>query len=77
MNCLLGIRKASVAKSENRLRHLHLASESLDELRTLIQLAKDLNAINVAALSELSASTKEIGREIGGFIKYERGSNPS
>lgn len=72
LNCLLGVRKASVSKSQMRLKHLYSASESLDEIRTLIQLAKDLNALNVAGLSELSALTKEIGRELGGFIKHEK-----
>ncbi|MER2513208.1 MAG: four helix bundle protein [Nitrosomonas ureae] len=77
LNCLLGVRKASVTKAQTRLKHLQFASESLDELRTLVQLAKDLNAINVAGLSELSKATQEIGREIGGFIKHERTFVPS
>lgn len=70
LNCLLNIQKASYNKSI-RLQSLRQASMALDELRTLIQLARDLNAINVAGLSELSGLTKQIGREIGGFIKFE------
>lgn len=69
--CLLNVRKASVASSMNKSKFLYLASESLDDLRILIQLAKDLEAINIAGFSELSLLTKEIGKELGGFIKHE------
>lgn len=72
INCLLSLRKAEVAKKENRMNHLISASESIDEIRTLIQLSRDLRAINIAGFSELSGLTKEIGKEIGGFIKFER-----
>ena len=70
LSCLLNIQKASLNKTI-RLQSLQNASMALDELRTLIQLSRDLNAINVAALSELLGLTKQIGREIGGFIKFE------
>ena len=75
LDCLVNIRKASVSSPSQRLKYLSTASESLDELRTLIQFAKDMSAINVAGFSELSGHTKEIGRELGGFIKHERSKN--
>ena len=55
-----------------RLKYLHVASESLDEMRTLIKFSKDMGAINVTGFAELSGYTKEIGKELGGFIKYEQ-----
>lgn len=73
--CLLNLKKAEVSNKNNRLSYLISASESLDELRILIQLSRDLKAINIAGFSELSQLTKEIGREIGGFIKFERNSS--
>jgi len=77
LNCLLSVRKASVAKGANRLKHLYTASDALDELRTLVQFSRDLHAINVSGLSEITALTKEIGREIGGFIKHEQNNGAS
>lgn len=72
LDCLVNVRKASVVKSaEQRLKHLNNADEALDELRTLIQLAEDMKELNVAAFSELSKHTKEIGRELGGWLKHE------
>ena len=71
LNCLLSIRKAGVVKGNSRLQHLYKASEALDELRTLVQFSKDMHALNVAGFSEITGLTKEIGKEIGGFIKYE------
>jgi len=74
--CLLSIYKASVNKKRLRIDHLSTAQEALDELRTLIQFSKDLKAINLAGFSELSNLTKEIGREIGGFLKHEKSNTP-
>ena len=71
IECLLSIQKACVTTKELRLTHLRSASDSLDNLKTLIQVSRDLNALQVAGLSELSQLTLEIGREIGGFIKSE------
>ncbi len=75
LSCLLNIRKATLSTGPYRMKHLISASESLDELRILIQLLKDLNAINVAGLSELSEITRQIGMELGGFIKHEKRQN--
>ncbi len=72
LNCLISIRKASLSAPALRLKYLHVASESLDEMRTLIQFSKDMGAINVAGFSELCEYTKEIGKELGGFIKHEQ-----
>jgi len=71
LGLLLNVSKASVSKSSYRLKHLYAASDALDELRTLVQFGRDMQAINNVGFSEISALTKEIGREIGGFIKHE------
>ena len=70
--CMINVRKASVAAPSQRLKYLSTASESLDELRTLVQFAKDLQAINIEGFSQISGCTREIGKELGGFIKHER-----
>ncbi len=75
LSCLINVRKASVSAPSQRLKYLYIASEALDELRTLIQFAKDMQAINVAGFAEVSGFTKEIGRELGGFIKHEQRTN--
>jgi four helix bundle protein len=59
-------------RPSQRLKYLYSASESLDELRILVQFAKDMQAINVTGFSEISGFTKEIGKELGGFIKHEQ-----
>lgn len=74
LDCLINIRKASVVKSQStRLKNLQAADESLDEFRTLIQLSSELRELNMAGFSELSKQSKEIERELGGWIKHESG----
>jgi hypothetical protein len=63
-------------KEENRIQKiefLRMASLNLDELKVLLQLSYDLQAINVASLSETTTLTREIGKEIGGLMKYYQG----
>jgi hypothetical protein len=77
LDCLLSIRKANVSNKPHRIEHLYRASNSLDDLRTLVNLSKDMQALNTAGFSEISDLTKTIGKELGGFIKYERNRNSS
>jgi four helix bundle protein len=73
INCLLNIRKANVAsQGRYRIDHLNQASQSLDDLRTLVNLSKDMQALNIPAYSEISNLTSNIGKQLGGFIKSER-----
>lgn len=63
-------------KDENRLQkieYLKLASLNLDDLKILLQMSYDLQAINVASLSETTILTREIGKEIGGLMRYYQG----
>jgi len=77
LSCLLFVRKASVSRGHHRLKHLYAASDALDDMRTLVQFGRDMQAINNTGFSELSALTKEIGKEIGGFIKHEQSGTPA
>lgn len=63
-------------REENRLQkieYLKTASLSLDDLKILVQMSYDLQAINVASFSETTILTREIGKEIGGLMKYYQG----
>jgi len=82
LNLTQNLRKTFVIpnKDENRkqkLEHLREASLCLDDLKILIQMSYDLQAINVASLSETTILTREIGKEIGGLLKHfnSRGMN--
>ncbi len=72
LGCLISIRKGALTPSTHRMKHLFSASEQLDELRMMIEVAKDLNAISITAFSEITELTREIGKELGGFIKHEQ-----
>jgi len=72
LECLLSIQKANVSRHPQRMDHLYMASNSLDDLRSLVNLSKDMQALNPAGYSEILELTKLIGRELGGFIKYEK-----
>jgi four helix bundle protein len=72
LDCLLNIRKANVSTAPKRIDFLYQASNSLDDLRTLVGISKDMMALNPAGFSEITELTKTIGKELGGFIKYEK-----
>lgn len=65
------IRKSSVYTGKVRLKYLKIGSSLLDEIKILGQIAKDLKGLSTGSYHEFSKLTAEIGREIGGFIKYE------
>jgi hypothetical protein len=69
------VRVASLAKGggkdSRRTASLESASELLDEIRILLQLAHDMQIIPTAGYAELSELTAEVGRQIGGFGKFE------
>jgi hypothetical protein len=49
---------------------LRLASERLDQVRVLLQMSRDMSLITPVCYEELCTSSLEIGREVGGWIKY-------
>jgi len=46
------------------------ASSTLDEVRIVVQLARDLEVLSATACGELSSLSGEIGTQIGGLKKY-------
>ena len=63
--------KAGGGKDSRRAACLQSASELLDEMRILLQLAHDMQIIPTTGYAELSELTAEVGRQIGGFTKFE------
>ena len=72
LDLLISVRGASRSKNGERLRNLKLASKLLDEIKLLIQLAKDIKVLSVGGYGELCSLTLEIGKELGGFLRYEQ-----
>ncbi len=71
LDLLKKVRLAAVNKEGLRVSSLILASERLDEIRILLQISRDLKLLNIAGYGELSEITGEIGRQLGGFLRYE------
>lgn len=55
---------------QEKLPILKEVSALLERLRILIRISKDLTYINFKEYEELSLSADEIGRMLGGWIKY-------
>ncbi len=77
LDLLKKVRLAAVNKDGLRVTSLNVASERLDEIRILLQVSKDLKLLNIAGYGELSEITGEIGRQLGGFLRYEHRSEKS
>jgi len=71
IDLLMNVKKATVTKSQVRLKYLQTASRLLDDMRLLVQLSRDMQCVNSAGFGELSVLTNELGRELGGLIRYE------
>jgi hypothetical protein len=52
---------------------LNKVSQLLERLRVLIRLSKDSSYIDFKKYENLSKATDEIGRMLGGWIKYSSG----
>lgn len=57
-------------QSGERLPYIENASAHLDEIRIMLSLARDLQVISIPAYEELSMLTRDIGKAIGGVLKY-------
>jgi len=71
VDLLLSVKLASISKGKSRVQKLRTASQKLDEIRLLVQLSKDTKILSSGSFGEISSLTSEIGKEIGGFLKYE------
>lgn len=57
-------------KDEKRAGHLHQMSHKLDLLKVLIRLAKETHIINQTKYIEIQTNLQEIGRMLGGWLKF-------
>jgi hypothetical protein len=70
MNLLL-----QAAYSKDKTMFLKEANLRIEILRYLIRLVKDLKYLSITKYEYVSRCLNEIGMEIGGWIKYQRGKN--
>lgn len=62
--------KSGVVNKDRKLETLQNVSAKLDLLKMLIRLAKDQKAISTKAYLALQAYLQEIGKMLGGWLKY-------
>lgn len=62
--------KSDEKGSDLRFELFQKSSMTLDQLRVLLNLSKDLQVLNIAGYEELTLQSREIGRELGGMLKY-------
>ena len=53
------------------------SSMILDQFRVVLNLSKDLQILNISGYEELTAQSREIGRELGGLMKYLKNKKPT
>jgi hypothetical protein len=63
------------AYSKHKQPMLKSANLKLENLRYLIRLSKDLKLINIKGYEFSARSLDDIGRSIGGWLKYSRNEN--
>lgn len=62
--------KSNVADKDQKLEILQNLSARLDLLKMLVRLAKDQKDLSIKAYLDLQALLQEIGRMLGGWLKY-------
>ena len=70
LDLCLALIEASHARSKDR--PLHRANRLLDELRILLRLARDVQALSPQQLAYVSLQNEELGRMIGGWLRASR-----
>ena len=70
LDLCLALVEAGHARSAER--SLYRANRLLDQLRLLLRLAADIQAISAGQLSHVSAWNEELGRMIGGWLRHGR-----
>ncbi len=70
IDLLIAVRSATTTqKGVSRQAFLLQASEYLDGVRILLQLAHDMKALPAAGYAEMSEQTANVGRQVGGFLR--------
>jgi len=74
MELVFAARGFSVARaySSQKITLIERASQSLDEIRILLQLSHDMQQLGDAGYGELCELTAGIGKQIGGLVKHIR-----
>lgn len=62
--------KSNVTDKDQKLEILQNLSARLDLLKMLVRLAKDQKDLSIKAYLDLQALLQEIGRMLGGWLKY-------
>lgn len=75
LSVLMGIIAAN--SERDKVPYLKRVSTSLDTLRILIRLAKDLGFISVRQYAFAAERVNEIGKMLGGWMKHSASSAPS
>ena len=70
IDILEGIIKAN--KKDNKTKELENTSTKLDMLKVYIRLSKELQFMDLKRYEALSSHILEIGKMLGGWIKYEK-----
>ena len=65
----------SANSAQNKQPHLTNASLEIEKLRVFLRLSKDLAFLPLKRYEILSAKLDEIGRMLGGWLKYLRANN--
>lgn len=71
LDLCLALVEASHARSKER--PLYRADRLLDQLRLLVRLATDVQALTPRQLAYVSGHNEEMGRMIGGWLRSSRG----
>ncbi len=71
-----------LSANKNEEYHLRLelflkSSMMLDQFRVVLNLSKDLQILNISGYEEMIVQSREIGRELGGMMKYLKNKKPS
>jgi hypothetical protein len=72
LDLVQSIRRATFlgARSQQRRDLLLKISDDLDDLRVLLDISRDLKVLSLQKSEKIAEITQEIGKEIGGLIKY-------
>ncbi len=62
--------------NKDSVRFLYIAKGSLAELRTQLEIARDIGALDAVSFGQLEATCAEIGRMLGSLIKARSKSRP-
>lgn len=75
IHLIFAARKVLSTKGHLRISFLHQASDHLDNIKLLMQLGYDLQAMGLGAIEEMSILSNSIGKQIGGLMRFSYTTN--